>query len=413
MSESKQPPTKRWIILLVKAVLLFLFGGFCYDYVPVLLNSSSFAATVFIYFLIALLFIAFSFALKRLGVENHREMLFSSLILVCLLLGTETILRFVVKTHLDYCETSGNPYRARLFEQNIDTKEVPYAPFDTVWTSKTEFSHFRIPNEQGIFEKQIPTKRAGEKRFLCLGDSFTEGVGTTYDSTWVKGVERLLKAARPLSDITFINAGQSGNDPFAEYTLLKTKLLGYQPDWVIMMVNNSDINEFIERGGLERYKSDGTIDYRKGPWWYQAYRYSYIVRHIAHDVFHLKDYLISAEEHDKLLNEAYTAISSICQKMEKLGDENGFKFVLVVQPMHYEVAANEYGFPNFSSLKNSTTYGIDLMPYLANRITNLEHNTRYYWPLDVHYNALGYQLVADGVHHYLDSILPPDYQVSQ
>jgi lysophospholipase L1-like esterase len=354
MSETKQTQTKKWIRLLAKAVLLFLFGGFCYDYVPVLLNSSSFAATVFLYFLIALIFIALTFVLKRLGVKKHREILFSSIILLCLLLGTETILRFVVKTHLDYCETSGNPYRARLFEQNIDNKEIPYAPFDTVWTSKTEFSYFRIPNEQGIFEKPIPTKKAGQKRFLCLGDSFTEGVGTAHDSTWVKGVERLLKAAKPMSEITFINAGQSGNDPFAEYTLLQTKLMGYQPDWVIMMVNNSDINEFIERGGLERYKSDGTIDYRKGPWWYQAYRYSYIVRHIAHDIFDLKDYLISAEEHTKLVNEAYLAISSLCQKMEKLGDENGFKFVLVVQPMHYEVAVKKYAFPNFSSIKNAS-----------------------------------------------------------
>jgi len=387
--------------------------GIYKDYSPIILELNSFWATVYIYFHALVLCIALSLVLKRLGVKKHREILFSSIILLCLLLGTETILRFVVKTHLDYCETSGNPYRARLFEQNIDSKEVPYAPFDTVWTSKTEFSYFRIPNEQGIFEKRIGAKRAGEKRFLCLGDSFTEGVGTTYDSTWVKGVERLMQAARPLSEITFINAGQSGSDPFTEFTLLQTKLMAYQPDWVIMMINNSDINEFIERGGLERYNSDGTIDYRKGPWWYQAYRYSYIVRHIAHDVFQLKDYLISAEEHTKLVDEAYVAINSICQKMEKLGKENGFKLVLVVQPMHYEVVANEYAFASFATLKNATTFGTDLMPYLANRVTALEPNTRYYWPLDVHYNALGYQLVADGVHQYIDSILPTDYQAPQ
>jgi hypothetical protein len=189
--------------------------------------------------------------------------------------------------------------------------------------------------------------------------------------------------------------------------------MGYQPDWVIMMVNNSDINEFIERGGLERYKSDGTIDYRKGPWWYQAYRYSYIVRHIAHDIFHLKDYLISAEEHNKLVGEAYTAISSIYKKMEKLGDENGFKFVLVMQPMHYEVAVNKYAFPNFSSINNASKYSVDLMPYLVNHVKNLKPNTKYYWPLDVHYNTLGYQIVADGIYHYLDSILPPNYQAPQ
>jgi lysophospholipase L1-like esterase len=413
MSETKPSKTKKWITRLLKAVLLFLFAGFCYDYIPVLLKSSTFAATVFIYFVIGLIFIGLSFLLKKLGIKNHREILFSSIILLCLLLGTETILRFVVKTHLDYCETSGNPYRARLFEQNIDSKEVPYPPFDTVWTSKTEFSYFRIPNEQGIFENRIGAKRAGEKRFLCLGDSFTEGVGTTYDSTWVKDVEQLLKSSLPNRDITFINAGLSGSDPFAEYTFLETKLLDYQPDWVIMMVNNSDINEFIERGGLERYKTDGTIDYRKGPWWYQAYRYSYIVRHIAHDIFDLKDYLISAEEHSKLVDEAYVAIGSVCKKIEKLGDENGFKFVLVVQPMHYEVAAKKYAFPNFSALKSATKYSVDLMPYLVGRVKSLKPDTKYYWPLDVHYNSLGYQLAGDGVYQYLDSILPSDYHDSE
>lgn len=394
-------------MLLLKVVLVIMALGMYKDYTPLILRSSSFFATVYVYMHIAVLCFALSWLLEKLGIKWHREMLFTSIVLLLLLLGTETVLRFGVKTRLDYCETSGGPYRASMFEQNIDPNEVPYKPSDTVWTHKTEFNYYRVVNEQGLFEKNIPPKQPNEVRFLCLGDSFTEGVGTDYDSSWVKQVERLMQQQHDSVKITFINAGMSGNDPFGEYHLFTSKLMGYQPDWVIMMTNNSDVFDYMERGGLERFKPDGTISYRKGPWWYQAYRYSYIVRHIAHDVFHLKDFLITDAEEQQLITQGIKEISALCQTMDSLGAAEGFNFVLALQPMYYEVEAKEYNFKGFTNLLGACKHTVDIMPSMIEQVQQLSTNTPYYWPLDVHYNALGYQFVGNAVYQYLDSIAYP------
>ncbi len=379
--------------------------GIYKDYSPIILESSSFWGTVYVYIHLGILCFAISWALKKLGVKWYREMLFSSIVLVFLLLSTEGVLRFVVKNHLDYCETSGNPFRARYFEQNIDPKEIPYAPFDTVWTTKTEFSYYRVVNEKGIFEKSIPQKEPGEIRFLCLGDSFTEGVGTEYDSTWVRHVEKLIQQRYTDNKIAFINAGTSGNDPFGEYHLLTTKLLDYQPDWVLMVTNNSDIFDYMERGGLERYSDDGTVNHREDPWWYQAYRYSYIVRHIAHDIFHLKDFLVTEAEEQQLITKGINDISALCQSMDSLGAKKGFRFVLILQPMFNEIESNHYNFESVDELLSNRQYSLDLMPSMLEQVEEIPPEKSYYWPLDAHYNALGYQFMGNGIYHYLDSLM--------
>lgn len=394
-------------MLLLKVVLAIMAMGIYKDYSPLILDSSSFWGTVYVYLHLLVLCFIISWALNKLGVTWYRDILFTSILLLLLLLGTETILRFVVKNHLDYCEISGNPFRARYFEQNIDPKNTPYETYDTVWTAKTEFTYYRVINEKGIFEKSIPPKQAGEVRFLCLGDSFTEGVGTEYDSTWVKQTERLLQKNHPNTNITFINAGLSGNDPFGEYHLLTTKLIDYQPDWVIMVINNSDIFDFMERGGLERYKSDGTISHRTGPWWYQAYRYSYIVRHIAHDIFKLKDFLITEAEEARLIHEGIIEIANICQSTDSIGKKYNFEFLLVLQPMFNEVEENSYGFDELEQLLGKCNRSLNLLPSIKAQVEALPPYTPYYWPLDAHYNALGYQFMGTGIYQYLDSVAFP------
>lgn len=407
MTQLPKPKRNKWAILLLKVMLAIMALGIYKDYGPLILESSSFIGTVYVYMhLLALCFII-SWAFRKLGVKWYREMLFSGITLLLLLLGTETILRFLVKTHLDYCEISGNPYRASYFEQNIQPKDRQYAPFDTVWTSKTEFAYYREINEKGIFEKSIPPKTTGEIRFLCLGGSFTEGVGTEYDSTWVKQTERLLQKNHPNTKITFINAGVNGNDPFGEYHLLTTKLLDYQPDWVIMVTNNSDIFDFIERGGMERYHPDGSISYRKGPWWYQAYRYSYIVRHIAHDIFKLKGFLITEAEEDRLIDEAVIGINNVCQSIDSIGKKNSFEFLLVLQPMFNEVEENDYGFEEFEQLLGCCNRTLNLLPEIKAKVETLPPHTPYYWPLDMHYNALGYQFMAKSISQYIDTVAFP------
>jgi hypothetical protein len=74
-------------------------------------------------------------------------------------------------------------------------------------------------------------KAPGEYRLIALGDSFTEGVGTSYDMTWLKVVEARLATAMP--DRTFVayNAGVSGSDPWFAYMLLRESCSRIAPTW--------------------------------------------------------------------------------------------------------------------------------------------------------------------------------------
>ncbi len=56
-----------------------------------------------------------------------------------------------------------------------------------------EFRYTRMSNNLGLSEENIPeVKPANEFRIIGLGDSFTEGVGAPYDSTWVKQLEKIF-----------------------------------------------------------------------------------------------------------------------------------------------------------------------------------------------------------------------------
>lgn len=85
---------------------------------------------------------------------------------------------------------------------------------------------------------------------MCLGDSFTECMGSTGDSTF----EHLLAWGNDSLEV--MNCGMAGSDPFFEYKLFEDKLLKYKPDDVFVFVNVSDIFDVMTRGGFERFRTD-------------------------------------------------------------------------------------------------------------------------------------------------------------
>ncbi len=402
MTDMHPLKNRKWLIVFIKAILLFLFAGFCNDYI---LSSNSFLATIFVYSLLLAAWYFFTLILKKIPCNIHKELFFSGLVLLVLLLFVEVYLRFGVKTHLDFGEINGLSGRSNLYSSSMADAYIAPKPSQVVSYRNKEFSFYRKKNDKGLSEKNIPKKDSAEIRILCLGDSFTEGAGTSYDSSWVKHTEALLNETNRGNKFTLINAGLSGSDPFFEYLLLKNNLLDYKPDWVIMNVNQSDIFDFIIRGGMERFKSDGTVQYNYRPWWYQAYRYSYITRHIVHDVFHLSQMLHTIEDEQKLVARAIKEINAVGQSLEKLGDEAGFKFVMVLQPLHSEIEANRYLYNNYLHIIDNLRYTINLMPCFVDRVKHLNDKSGYYWPADTHFNTKGYQIMGECIFENLDSIL--------
>jgi lysophospholipase L1-like esterase len=323
-----------------------------------------------------------------------------------LLIGVELVLRFGLHRYETYPERNGWDYLSvyggdgfAWFRDLEVTRELTYR--------KEEFFHSRPVNSQGIREMEIsPQKAPNEYRVLALGDSFTEGVGTAYESTWVKVLERHFAARMPDRLVTTINAGISGSDPFFEYMLLRERLLGFHPDLVIVCVNPTDVNDVILRGGLERFRPDGTTRFmRRAPKWEWAYATSYIVRSVVHDLLGYNWFLIKDDRMASAETAALEELRSGLVAYQRLSDERGFELFVVFHPNSPEqVIENRYTHQLgrlTSALRHQESNGIrftDLLEYYSLNQSITERNAAdFFWPVDGHHNTKGYELMGRAI----------------
>ena len=94
------------------------------------------------------------------------------------------------------------------------------------------------------YEYNLYTKNKGTFRILCVGDSFTFGVGIDFESTYPKQLEKLLQAKFPDIKIEVVNCGVPSYNTFYEYLFLEEEGLKYNPDLVIIgyVYNDSNYN---------------------------------------------------------------------------------------------------------------------------------------------------------------------------
>ena len=112
--------------------------------------------------------------------------------------------------------------------------------------------------------------------FLFLGDSFTEGVGGYCGKDMPSQFEDLTS-----KDTIAINAGIVGSDPFFQTRWYRDTFKSFPHHEVVFVLNDSDLVEFVTRGGNERFRGE-SVQYKKGPWFEVVYQYSHTVRAIVH-----------------------------------------------------------------------------------------------------------------------------------
>jgi hypothetical protein len=133
-------------------------------------------------------------------------------------------------------------------------------PLSTDDFNKPEFHYLHKYNSLGLRDKEFTTnKKPHEVRILGVGDSFTEGVGTCADSTWLKQLEYMLNSSGKDIYYTTMNGGVHGSDLFFSYDLFTRCLLQYKPDLVILNLNSTDIGDVISRGCSERFDTQGNF----------------------------------------------------------------------------------------------------------------------------------------------------------
>jgi hypothetical protein len=107
---------------------------------------------------------------------------------------------------------------------------------------RTDTRERRPTNARGYrdLERAIP-RPAGRRRAVCLGDSFTWGVGVLFDDTWPQRVERLLARERG-ERWEAVNLGEPGLNTVQEAAKLAAEGLAYEPDVVVVayVLNDSE-----------------------------------------------------------------------------------------------------------------------------------------------------------------------------
>jgi hypothetical protein len=316
----------------------------------------------------------------------------------------ELVLRIGVPRYATYPEQNGFLY-VSLYDRPSTSWYHTFEGLPSVDYSKTEFTYHRALNSLGLCEREIPLdKPAGEYRVVALGDSFTEGVGTSYETTWLKVLERHLVAAMPDRQVTTINAGISGSDPFYEYVLLRDKLLPFKPDLVIVVTNSSDTYDVLVRGGMERFLPDGSTRYaRQAPRWELIYAVSYVVRILVHEVLGYNWLLLKESQMEEPTRIAAVEIGSVLASFQELAQEHGFDLLVVLHPAsQQEVRQNQYGngFGQVASLlkENESIESLDLMDYYRETgIITKENVGKFFWMVDGHNNTEGYRTMGEAI----------------
>lgn len=386
------------LFLLAAAVTTFMF------------YYTGFVATVYFYFFLYFIFLfCLRFFLKKPNSVSYKNIKYSTFTLVALLILVEAGFYYGDKERqLTMEELLGLDFYGYSFQKNYGDYYINPDSNETILIKNDEFLHKRTSNEEGIRERQIPEKVEGEKRVLCIGDSFTEGVGTTIDSSWVAVVQEILNKTCPESKITLINAGIGGSDPFFQYKLLVNRLLVYKPDIVVIANNTSDIFDYIERGGFNRFLPNGEVVYRNKPINRPLYNHSFIYRRVVHGLIGFDNTFNYPKERKRMELAAIDSILSAYDAIEYLGAQYNFKTVISIIPGYNELKRTAYDFEKYDLLVDDRKYGFDMMNCMRQFYNNneMEKGPLYYWPKDGHYNGKGYKIVGECMAQYLTEILP-------
>lgn len=340
---------------------------------------------------------SFLFLLFRKLVNEKRLALFC-LSFFFILSTVEIGVRTFTSSYNSYVERTGrgsyiSPYdlncRSWYFRHGINvTENIP----------QNEFSYTYQSNELGIFAKKLEQIDPSKYKILCLGDSFTEGVGASQDSCWPALLQLKLDQSYPDS-FEVINAGIGGSDIYFEWKLYEGILSIYEPDEIIFALNTSDITDIMVRGGDQRFLPDSSVQYNKAPFIEQIYKTNYISRAIIKGFLDYNYIFITGDQQRKLSGKVCNEMSSKFKEMEAVLSTDNIKMSLILHPTPGEIALQNYWFLEcfaaFKQIDFTSTQTIDLFnPIKENDLIAIEDLAHYSWPKDGHFNGRGYELLS-------------------
>ncbi len=257
-------------------------------------------------------------------------------------------------------------------------------------------------------QHEIP-KPAGETRILLLGDSFTFGVGANYENIWPAILERnLIKTGLKVS---IVKAGVAGYDTRSELLYLKSLLLKYSPEIVVIgfLPNDLFTNESIHNNRVDTEQI--AKDFRRDKI-SSLHSVSLIKRLVmSNDYLYCKLYLLTARKEyfskpaGERLEQQLSITKDLFLKAHTLCRQNGAKLVVLSIPQQFQVITKARGF----TPKGIDTDYIDTVfaeyasqqdfrwiPVLSSLTKEYQQNRKdLYYRLDGHLNNRGNSVVGN------------------
>lgn len=279
-----------------------------------------------------------------------------------------------------------------LFSVQHEGVYYTHRPLDTIRIRSREFNYDHMMDSAGFRNTRLPGDTVSYS-VLAFGDSFTEGLGAPQDSTWPVQLGRLTGQK-------VYNAGIMGSDPVYAYKMLKELRWGFDPETVLVAVNYSDITDWVIRGDEERFGTD-TVHYRPAPWFMPLYRYSHFFRAVLHLVFRYDYMLTPPGERETRLRQAMDGLVQVLGAMHTHCQNKGARFFVFVHPVPQEYYRNMDMRLNFRrvdelvpALQTAGVDAVNLRPGFEAHLKTADDWKNHSWPVDGHFNAKGYALMA-------------------
>jgi hypothetical protein len=292
----------------------------------------------------------------------------------------------------------------------MDGTYFAFPPLSHTKIACQEFCYAYDLNSLGVREREVDTLDTASIRLFIYGDSFVEGNGTAYDSSWVRKIEELLLADG--KDASVYMTGVSSSDPYYAYTALKSKLLALHPTHFIATINDSDFDNYMIRGGFSRFRKGGITRYRNPPPIYLFYRYSHLARMFAHQYWGYNYYLIKDANDPVKKKEAADSLSQAMAVINDLCLENDIRFLAVIHPTPHPVCfGNDQTQSDVLSIDPATiTYPAVQMFGPLREILTSENCYDYCWKIDSHFNGHGYGVFGELVYRSIQDQYPDFWQ---
>lgn len=307
-----------------------------------------------------------------------------------------------------------------------------------------DFSYFQRVNNLGIRGEDRPLEKAANHyRVVTLGDSFTMGKGVEDNQTFSALLEESLNKQKACDStvIEVLNGGVDSYSPILSYLQLKTDLAPLDPDFIIHLLDVSDLLQEAAYRKLAVYDDKGEIlavpgserkslmNRRLRFWIDQHLFFTRLILFYTNKLFAgkgLGDDEVVTRANDELVRytlenddvdrgEQWASIFDSISRIKKYADEKSIPYLLVIYPWGHQVNDKEWlpGRYFFMSkdAKASDKYHhqiYELTKKHSIELVNLFPTFRayngaepLYFDYDLHWTVQGQKLVSKGLEQYL------------